>query len=286
MRKWGVKVRRRPRATYAIGDVQGCYRTLRRLLRRLPFDPARDRLWLAGDLVNRGPRSLDVLRWAREERARLGARFRLVLGNHDLHLVARSLGVRPSKRSDTLEPVLEAADGPALVRWLRHRPLLYREGRPGNERVLVHAALHPAWSTRQAEALARAVEGRLAGPRAGALLASLGDGAVAWRRKLNRERRLQAALYAFTLMRACGRDGRPCRGFSGPPEDAPRGCLPWFAVPGRRSARATVVCGHWAALGLQVSRGLVALDSGCVWGRRLSAVRLEDRAVFQEAMAD
>jgi len=281
-----VKAARRPCATYAIGDVQGCYRTLRRLLRRLPFDPARDRLWMAGDLVNRGPRSLDVLRWAREERARLGARFRVVLGNHDLHLVARSLGVRHPKRSDTLDPVLEAEDGLALVRWLRRRPLLHREGRPGNERVLVHAALHPAWSTRQAEALARAVERRLAGPRAGAFLASLGDGAVAWAHKLSRERRLQAALYAFTLMRTCGADGRPCRGFSGPPEEAPRGCLPWFAVPGRRSARATVVCGHWAALGLHLSRGLVALDSGCVWGRRLSAVRLEDRAVFQEAMAD
>lgn len=281
----GVKAFR-ARATYAIGDVQGCYRTLRRLLGRLPFDRRRDRLWMAGDLVNRGPRSLDVLRWAREERARLGSRFQVVLGNHDLHLVGRFLGSRPRKRADTLEAVLGAHDGPALVRWLRRRGLLHRERRGSGEVVLVHAGLHPAWTTRQAEGLARRVEERLAGPDATTLLARPADGALAWTRRLGRDGRLRAALYAFTLMRTCSKDGRPCRGFTGPPAEAPRGCLPWFAVPGRRSARATVVCGHWAALGLSLGPGLVALDSGCVWGGRLSAVRLEDRAVFQEPFSD
>ena len=241
---------------------------------------------MAGDLVNRGPRSLDVLRWAREQRARLGGRFQVVLGNHDLHLVGRVLGARPEKRGDTLEDVLEAPDGPALVRWLRRRPLLHRESRRGAELVLVHAGLHPAWSTGQAEGLARRVGERLASPDARAFLARPADGALAWTRRLGREGRLRAALYAFTLMRTCSKAGRPCRGFSGPPREAPHGCLPWFAVPGRRSARATIVFGHWAALGLTLAPGLVALDSGCVWGGRLSAVRLEDRAVFQEPCAD
>jgi bis(5'-nucleosyl)-tetraphosphatase (symmetrical) len=278
--------KRRPRATYAIGDVQGCYRTLRRLLRRLPFDPARDRLWLAGDLVNRGPRSLDVLRWAREQQAKLGGRFRVVLGNHDLHLIGRFLEARPPKRSDTLDDVLESADGPDLVRWLRRRPLLHREHPRGGERVLVHAGLLPAWTTRQAEALARNLEELIRGPAAAALLARPAEGAVAWSHRLSPERRLRAALFAFTLLRTCTAAGRPRRDYSGPPDEAPRGCLPWFEVPGRRSRKATVVCGHWAALGLCIAPGLVALDSGCVWGRRLSAVRLEDRAVFQEPSAD
>jgi len=276
----------RPPATYAVGDVQGCYRTLRRLLRRLPFDPRRDRLWLAGDLVNRGPRSLDVLRFVRDEKARLGRRLQVVLGNHDLHLVGRFLGTREPKRSDTLEPVLRASEGAALVAWLRRQPLLHREALRKGERVLVHAGLHPAWTTRQAEALARAVRREIGSPRGPELVAGVADGAVPWSRSLSRDRRLRAALYAFTLMRTCSPRGRPCRGFSGPPQDAPAGCLPWFAVPGRRSRKATVVCGHWAALGLHVAPGLVALDSGCVWGGRLSAVRLEDRAVFQEPLAD
>jgi bis(5'-nucleosyl)-tetraphosphatase (symmetrical) len=236
-----VGKRHSPRATYAIGDVQGCYRTLRRLIRKLPFDPKRDRLWLAGDLVNRGPRSLDVLRWARDEQARLGGRFRVVLGNHDLHLIARFLEVRSPKRSDTLDGVLEAPDGPELVRWLRRRPLLHREKPRGEERVLVHAGLLPSWTPRQAEALARAVERRLRGPAAGSILARLGDGAAAFTSRLSPERRLRAALFAFTLLRTCTASGRPRRDYSGPPDEAPRGYLPWFEVRGRRSRKATVV---------------------------------------------
>src|SRR5262245_23746969 len=134
-------MRRPPRATYAIGDVQGCYRTLRRLVRRLPFDHARDRLWLAGDLVNRGPRSLDVLRWVCDQQARLGRRFRVVLGNHDLHLIGRYLGVKERKRGDTLDDLLDAGDAASLVRWLRGRPLLHLQGARAQPTVLVHAGL-------------------------------------------------------------------------------------------------------------------------------------------------
>ena len=142
---------------YAIGDIQGCHVTLCRLLDRVRFDPAQDRLWLTGDLVNRGPRSLEVLRWARG----LGDRVTAVLGNHDLHLVGRALGLRPPKKTDTLDPVLEAADGADLVAWLRERPLLHREG----SFVLVHAGLLPEWTVGDAEALAREAEGILRGDR-------------------------------------------------------------------------------------------------------------------------
>src|SRR5260221_6298609 len=178
-----VGKRHSPRATYAIGDVQGCYRTLRRLIRKLPFDPKRDRLWLAGALVNRGPRSLDVLRWAKDEQARLGGRFRVVLGNHDLHLIARFLDVRGPKRLDTLDAVLEASDGPELVRWLRRRSLLHREKPRGEERVLVHAGLLPSWTPRQAQALAPAEEPRRRAPAARALPTRLRDAGPALTRR-------------------------------------------------------------------------------------------------------
>jgi bis(5'-nucleosyl)-tetraphosphatase (symmetrical) len=265
-------------AVYAIGDIQGCFRTLQRLLARIRFDPARDRLWLVGDLVNRGPRSLQVLRWARG----LGDRATIVLGNHDLHLIGSALGVRRAKRRDTLEPVLDAPDCDELVDWLLQRPLLHREG----AYVLVHAGLLPSWSLSQAETLAREAETALRQAPKKTIEALRTRTPVHWRQGLSPRARVRIALDSFTTLRTCSRSGRPCADFSGAPEAAPRGCRPWFEIPGRRSAAATVVCGHWAALGLRIQTGLLALDTGCVWGRVLTAVRLEDRAVFQEPLAD
>jgi len=265
-------------ALYAIGDVQGCFRTLQRLLHRIGFDPPRDRLWLVGDLVNRGPRSLDVLRWAR----RAGDALAVVLGNHDLHLIGRALGTRRERARDTLDDVLHARDREALVDWLRRRPILHREA----DRVMVHAGLLPSWTPGEAESLARAAEAETRAPDPAAWLR---DGAFeppAWDPALSPRKRLRLAVHAFTSLRTCSPEGRPCRGFTGPPEQAPKGCLAWFAVPGRRSASATVVCGHWSALGLRLEPGIVALDTGCVWGRSLTAVRLDDRTAFQEPMAD
>jgi bis(5'-nucleosyl)-tetraphosphatase (symmetrical) len=261
-------------ATYAVGDVQGCYLTLRRLLEVCRFAPGRDKVWLAGDLVNRGPRSLEVLRWARG----LGESLVTVLGNHDLHLLARAFGAREAKADDTLETVLAAPDVGDLLAWLRTRPLLYREG----SRLLVHAGLQPAWSLDDAEAAARDVEGALAGPDAGALAGLLRRrGFPAWRSDLPRSDRLAIALQTFVLMRTCRPDGRLCHGFSGPPAAAPAGCKPWFDHEPWRSGDTMVVCGHWARLGLHVRRNLLAIDTGCVWGGPLTAVRLEDRRVFQ-----
>jgi bis(5'-nucleosyl)-tetraphosphatase (symmetrical) len=267
-------------ATYAIGDVQGCWRSLELLLGQLPWDPARDRLWLAGDLVNRGPRSLEVLRWA----ASLGERVVAVLGNHDLHLLAAAEGLREPRRSDTLAPVLEAPDRDDLLAWLWRRPLVHREG----EHLLVHAGLRPEWSADEAEAIADATESVLRGPGGlGALLGLMGDErARSWPAGASSELRAAAALAAFTRMRCLDELGMLDESFAGPPREAPAGLHAWHEHPGRRSVDVTVVCGHWAAQGLVVRERLIALDSGCVWGGALSAVRLEDRAVWSVPSAE
>jgi bis(5'-nucleosyl)-tetraphosphatase (symmetrical) len=265
-------------ALYAVGDVQGCFLTLERLLGRIRFDPGVDRLWMTGDLVNRGPRSLDVLRLARS----LDPALVCVLGNHDLHLLGRARGVRPARRGDTLDAVLRAPDRDELVAWLARRPLLHRDG----PRLLVHAGLQPAWTPSDAERIARGLEERLQGPAADSLLAGLSRrGLPGWQGARESDRDV-LALQTFTLLRACGDDGRLCREFSGPPAEAPPGCRAWFTVPGRRSEDAVVVCGHWSALGLRLETNLVALDTGCVWGGPLTAVRLDDGALFQEPFAD
>jgi bis(5'-nucleosyl)-tetraphosphatase (symmetrical) len=266
-------------ATYAIGDVHGCLVTLRALLGRIGFQVSRDRLWTVGDLVNRGPDSLGVLRWA----AGLGGALVTVLGNHDLHLLARAEGVAERRRRDTLEEVLAAPDRDELLGWLRTRPMMHREG----ERVLVHAGLFPQWSVEQAEGLAREVEERLRS-RAGRRL--LRQGAVKraerWRERLSAGARARIALAGMARLRALAADGSMCVDFSGSPSELPAECQPWFAVPGRRSAGAYIVCGHWAALGLRLEPGLAALDTGCVWGHCLTALRLDDGAIFQEPTRD
>jgi bis(5'-nucleosyl)-tetraphosphatase (symmetrical) len=266
-------------ATYAIGDIQGCHRTLDRLLARIRFDPAADRLWLVGDLVNRGPRSLEVLRWARS----LGRRVTVVLGNHDLHLLGRAFGTRPPKRHDTLDPVLEAPDRQDLIDWLRRRPLLYREG----PHVLVHAGLLPSWTLEDAEGLAREVEASLGGSGPRRLLAALAARRPpVWGPELDAIDRQRVAVQSFTRLRTCRDDGEVCERFTGPPEEAPEGCRPWFELRADGTAGRTVVCGHWASLGVRRQPGLMALDSGCFWGGSLTAMRLEDEEVFQEPLAD
>lgn len=265
-------------ATWAVGDIQGCHTTLRRLLARIGFDARSDRLWLVGDLVNRGPESLAVLRWARE----LGNRAVVVLGNHDLHLLARGLGLAAAKPTDTLDEVLAAPDRDELLAWLRERPLLHREG----NLVLVHAGLLPEWTVAEAEALARDVERVLRGPEGPDLLARPRRLAPRrWLPTLDDRSRRHLALLAFTRLRTLSPDGEPDFDFSGPPERAPAGLVPWFDRPRRWSAEATAVFGHWAALGLHLGPRQLALDSACVWGGSLTALRLEDRAIVQEPAA-
>jgi bis(5'-nucleosyl)-tetraphosphatase (symmetrical) len=262
-------------ATYVIGDVQGCFITLTRLLRRFDFDSASDRVWLVGDLVNRGPDSLEVLRWAKA----MGSRVTAVLGNHDLHLLARAEGLREPRQRDTLEAVLGAPDRDSLLEWLLGRPFLYRE----DDYVLVHAGLLPAWTLDEAEALAWEAQETLRSRRRYQLLEIYEDGGPPprWEPELTAVDRTRLAVDAFTRLRTLKADGEVCLDFSGPPGKAPEGCRPWFELCSLPPA-VTVLFGHWAALGLHVGGNAIGLDAGCGWGGTLTALRLEDRRVFQE----
>ena len=256
-------------ATWIVGDVHGWREVFERLLHRIDFDFARDRLWLAGDLVNRGPDSLGMVRRARELEEQLGPRFACVLGNHDLHLLAEVAGVA-RKKSPQLEAFLAAKDAEALADWLRGRPLLHGEG----GHLLIHAGLWPEWSLFEAVTWARRLEELIRKRKAGRRLLDPKNVPA----ELAAEGR---ALFAFTSLRMCTAAGEACS-FKGKPEEAPPGCLPWFAVPGRRSAGARIFFGHWAALGLHLGDGVVGLDSGCAWGGSLTACRLEDGKIVQE----
>ena len=266
-------------AVYALGDIQGCYQTFQKLLDRIGFNPSDDRLWLTGDLVNRGPRSLDVLRWAYRHRDSLVT----VLGNHDLKLLACAVSAAPVKPRDTFQDVLEAHDRDELLDWLRRRPLVHCEDRF----VLVHAGLLPSWTLDEAGRFAEELQAALAGPDyAETLRALYADAAVAWEDEMTGVQRYRGLADIFTRMRLCTLAGRPDYGYTGPPGDAPDGLVPWFSVPNRRTTEQTILFGHWAALGFHRSPGIVALDSGCVWGGALSAVRLPDLKLFQEPLAD
>jgi bis(5'-nucleosyl)-tetraphosphatase (symmetrical) len=265
-------------ATYAIGDVQGCYDALRRLLEAIRFDPSRDRLWFTGDLVNRGPASLKTLRFVK----RLGTAAVTVLGNHDLHLLAAARGVRYPHRQDTLEEVLVAPDRDELLDWLRRRPLIYAEGTA----LLVHAGLLPEWSVPQALELGREVEQALVQDLDGFCRHMYGNQPDRWDEGLTGYERLRVIVNAMTRLRILTPDGRMELTYTGPPELAPLGCLPWYAVPGRRSRSHFIVCGHWAAHGLALTETVATLDTGCVWGGKLTALRLEDRQVFQVACGE
>lgn len=260
-------------ATYAVGDVQGCYRSLKALLREVRFDARRDRILFVGDLVNRGPRSLDVLRFVRG----LGGRADSVLGNHDLHLLSRASGVARKRASDTLDRVLLSRDRDDLLGWLRARPFALHVG----PTLLVHAGLLPSWTAAGALARSERASRLLASDQGDALLRALGSGEGE-----GPLGRAAADVRVFTRLRTVDRRGTPCEGFKGPPDRAPRGCRAWYDVPGRRSAGTLVVFGHWAALGLHLGRRAVCLDSGCVWRGALSALRLSDHALFQVPAAE
>lgn len=261
-------------ATYAVGDVQGCHAELLVLLRRIDFKPGRDRLWFVGDLVNRGPRSLDTLRYVRD----LGDAAVTVLGNHDLHLLSLAAGCTHARPDDTLDDILHASDRDALLSWLRARPLVHREG----DWLMVHAGLLPQWSAQDAERLSTEVQQALQGPHHAEFLREMyGNEPRTWSEALSGYGRLRLITNAMTRMRVCSVQGELQLRFKGTPDKAPAGLLPWFDVPGRRSADCTLVVGHWSALGLRLRADLMALDSGCLWGGALTAVRLEDRSVFQ-----
>lgn len=259
---------------YAIGDIQGCHAEFCELLDLIGFAPERDRLWLVGDLVNRGPGSLAVLR----EVKALGDAAVTVLGNHDLHLLIVAHGLRRMHHEDTLAPILEAADRDDLLDWLQRRPLVVKEG----THLLVHAGLLPQWTPDQALALSAEVEAALAGAQAEDFLRCLyGDQPSEWRDDLAGFDRLRIIVNACTRLRFCSADGTLALREKRGPAFAPAGFLPWFAHPHRASAGVHVVCGHWSTLDLMLSPTVSMLDSGCLWGGNLTAMRLEDRQIFQ-----
>jgi bis(5'-nucleosyl)-tetraphosphatase (symmetrical) len=261
-------------AVYVIGDVQGCYEALRRLLDHIDFDVARDQAWFVGDLVNRGPQSRAVLRFVRG----LGASAVVVLGNHDLHLVSLAEGFGRPRADDTLDDVLQAPDRDELIAWLRGCAMLYVAA----PHVVVHAGLLPSWDIATAQSLAREVEWALRGADYRAFLARMyGSQPARWSDDLAGFDRLRIVVNAMTRMRFCTRDGTMEFHHKGAPEDAPAGYLPWYAVPERRSAACTVLFGHWSALGLYRGENVIGLDTGCVWGGALTALRLQDAALFQ-----
>ena len=263
-------------AIYAVGDVQGCYAELAKLLEGIRFDPAADQLWLVGDLVNRGPESLEVLRLVKS----LGDKAITVLGNHDLHLLAASEGVGELHRTDTLDEILAAPDRDELLHWLRHQRMMHMQ----NGYVLVHAGLLPQWSVAQAASLAHEVEAALQRDDWGEFLSHMyGNSPHNWEDGLTGYKRLRVIVNAFTRMRICTPDGRMEFRFKGEVRNIPPGYLPWFDMPHRKSSDATVIFGHWSALGLLQRTNIIALDTGCLWGGPMSAIRLDDRQLFQAA---
>jgi bis(5'-nucleosyl)-tetraphosphatase (symmetrical) len=254
-------------ATYAIGDVQGCFDELQALLAKCQF-AKRDRLWFVGDLVNRGPKSLAVLRFVRD----LGAQAVVVLGNHDLHLVTQHEGFAKPRKDDTFTDVLDAPDRRELVDWLRTRPLMHVEA----DHAMVHAGLLPQWSVSRAQELAQEVEAALRARGYRDFLAAMyGSKPDEWRDGLKGWDRLRVVVNAMTRMRFCTPEGK--MDFQAKGAKAPKGYRPWFDLRPKEKHR--LLFGHWSALGLKVTERLAGLDSGCVWGGKLTALRLEDRAL-------
>jgi bis(5'-nucleosyl)-tetraphosphatase (symmetrical) len=259
---------------YAVGDIQGCHTELEQMLKLIAFDQKQDQLWLVGDLVNRGTGSLEVLRLVRS----LGDAAITVLGNHDLHLLAVAASVAELHRSDTLDEILAAPDREELLGWLRHQRLIHVQ----ENYVLLHAGLFPEWSVQKAQDLAREVEQQLRGDDYVTLLKTMyGNTPNHWQDSLMGHERSRVITNALTRMRICTAAGEMEFKFKGEVKDIPAGHLPWFEMPNRASADAIVVFGHWSALGLVNRPNVIALDTGCLWGSALTAIRLQDRKIFQ-----
>jgi bis(5'-nucleosyl)-tetraphosphatase (symmetrical) len=257
-------------ARWAVGDVQGCCDELEQLLARIRFSSERDRLWLVGDLVNRGPKSLQTLRLVRS----LGDNAISVLGNHDLHLLAVALVGAKLRKNDTLSQILAAPDRDPLLQWLQLLPLAHVE--PGHGDLLLHAGVLPQWSVAQTLELAAEVQRALRDDPHALLLGMYGDQPDRWQPTLAGVDRLRLAINVLTRLRFCTADGRVDFNQKGKPNSASGPWLPWFRVPGRASRGQRIVFGHWSALGFHSERGVLGIDTGCVWGGALTAVNLDD----------
>jgi len=266
-------------AVYAIGDLQGCYDPFMHLLDEIHFDPETDKLWLVGDLVNRGPKSLKTLRFVKS----LGKCVITVLGNHDLHLLALASGkMRNSTRFSTLQSVLKAGDRDELIEWLRQRPMAHYD--ESIDTLLVHAGVYPTWTAKKTLARAAEVEAVLRGDSYRKLLGEMyGNTPRAWSGKLRGFDRLRCIVNCLTRMRMLTRRGRLNFAHSAPPYRARKNLIAWFDVENAAWQGTRVIFGHWSALGLVVLPHMISLDTGCVWGRQLTAARIDTREtrIFQ-----
>ena len=266
-------------STYAIGDLQGCYDSLQALLTKIGFNKSRDSLWFVGDLVNRGPDSLACLRFARG----LGDSAIAVLGNHDLHLLAVAEGLSKAGKRDTIQPILDAPDRDDLLAWLCNQKLLHVD----NQFIMVHAGLLPQWSLNKAITLAQEIEILIRGRERRSFLKSMyGDEPVLWDDALVGSPRNRLVTNAMTRMRLLNEHDEINLDYQGELETIPPGTVPWFARRHPSTLDKTVIAGHWSALGLHVTPNFVGLDTGCAWGQQLTAMRLEDRAIFQVDCAE
>lgn len=261
-------------ATYAIGDIQGCFQQFQTLLAHIQFDADEDTLWFTGDLVNRGQQSLETLRFIKA----LGEKHKTVLGNHDLHLLAVAYGSKPSNPHDTLHTILQAPDRDEIIDWLRRRPLLYYN----NEFVITHAGLAPSWDLKKAAELAKEVELTLQANDPTLFLKQMyGNQPDYWDNNLSGVARLRSIINYLTRMRFCYPDGRLNLFYKGTLKEKPAELIPWFEVPNRVNSHLKLIFGHWAALGGHASvPNVYPLDTGCVWGNALTALRLDDEKKF------
>jgi bis(5'-nucleosyl)-tetraphosphatase (symmetrical) len=265
-------------ASYLIGDVQGCDEPLGRLLQAIDFSPSRDTVYVLGDLVNRGPASAEVLR----RLMALDDSARCLLGNHDMHLLACAWGVRRPHKRDTLDAVLDAPDRAALLDWLRCQPLAIHETVTGRELLMVHAGVLPQWTAERTAALAGELQDVLRGPHIGDFLHEMyGNQPDRWDDALTGNERLRVVINALTRLRFCSADGQMEFETKEGMGAAPAGFVPWFDVPGRQTAGVAVAFGHWSTLGWLDRDDLYCLDTGCVWGGPLSAMRVGTTAAQQ-----
>ena len=266
-------------ATYAIGDIQGCYHAFSALLARLSFNPLHDQLRLVGDLINRGTGSLEVLRWCYEHQSAI----KVVLGNHDLHALAVAHHLKKAHKSDTLQAIMDADDGVDLLTWLRHQPLMITDVDNNQMRyATVHAGLLPQWTVDSALAYSQEVERALQVHDYQLFLANMyGNQPANWQDDLIGFDRLKVITNAMTRMRVCKAGGEMEFAFKGRLQDVPADYMPWFNTPNRQSENTRIFCGHWSALGLSQRNNVISLDTGCLWGGQLSAICIETGAITQ-----
>ncbi|XBS70507.1 bis(5'-nucleosyl)-tetraphosphatase (symmetrical) ApaH [Acerihabitans sp. KWT182] len=265
-------------STYLIGDIHGCFEELKLLLSQVDFDPSQDELWLTGDLVARGPASLEVVRYVRE----LGDSVRMVLGNHDLHLLAVYAGISRNKPKDRITPLLEAPDADVLVNWLRRQPVLQVDEE--KKLIMAHAGITPQWDLATARVCAREVEAVLSSDSYPLFLdAMYGDMPNNWSPELTGLSRLRFSTNAFTRMRFCFPNGQLDMICKDTPDRAPPPLRPWYLLPGPVSEEYSIAFGHWASLeGKGTPEGIYALDTGCCWGGDLTLLRWEDKQYFRQ----